>query len=59
LTGRTEAQVAAIETIMKALRAVPWQDRESVFLAIRFNKEFCVNCGIDLDGYRCQCTNDA
>lgn len=57
----TEAQQAAFDTAMKALLSVPWDQREDVCAALRFNKIFCWECGYgepDSPNKNCQCTND-
>ena len=47
------------ETIMSIIRTLPWQKRAEVCGNIRYNPEFCSECGYNTpDGQPCQCTND-
>ena len=60
-TDRTPEEERAIMDIVAILRTLAPEQRASVFLAIRFNDEFCVHCGHGSKEYpnpNCQCMND-
>ena len=54
-------QEATANKITESLLALPWQEREDVIHAVRFNNIFCWHCGYgsrETPNPDCQCWND-
>jgi hypothetical protein len=58
LTEMNDRQQRAYAAIMAQIAMLPWEEREEVCAAVRYNGDICFECGMATDGQRCHCTND-